>query len=196
MTAQSSLTHPPAVSTEPALLTGSDVLRMGDIGPYELIKGRLVPMSPTKPEHGRLESRLDRILGRFVDEHSLGEVWVGEVGLYTHRNPDTVRGVDLLFISHERRARATPGNFLDVAPELVIEILSPQDRWSEVRKKLREYFAIGVTVVLVADLDEQTISVYRSLTDIQELAVGDVLEIADVLPGFSVSVADLFAPGK
>ena len=149
-------------------------------------------MSPTKSKHGRIESRIDRIIGAYADEHDLGEVQVGEVGLYTHRDPDTVRGADVLFISHEHLAQATPDDFLDVAPELVVEILSPTDRRGEVEKKLREYFDIGVIVVLVVDPDKRTISVYRSLSEVWELAVGDVLTVADILPGFSASVADLF----
>ena len=153
-------------------------------------------MSPTKPRHGRHEYRFARILGDFVEEYNLGEVQVGEVGLYTRRDPDTVRGADVLFISHQRLAQATPDDFLDVAPELVVEILSPTDRRGEVEKKLREYFDIGVTVVLVVDPDKRTISVYRSLSEVWELAVGDALIVADVLPGFSVSVADLFGVDK
>ena len=149
-------------------------------------------MSPTKPRHGEAESRFIHVLCSFVYERDLGQVQSGEVGLYTLRDPDTVRGADVLFISHERLARATPDDFLDVAPELVVEILSPTDRRGEVEKKLREYFDIGVIVVLVVDPDKRTISVYRSLSEVWELVVGDVLKVADVLPGFSASVADLF----
>jgi Uma2 family endonuclease len=153
-------------------------------------------MSPTKPKHGRIEIRFGRILDTFVTEHGLGEIQGGEVGIYTRRDPDTVRGADILFISHERLARATPGDFLDVAPELVVEILSPSDRWSEVKKKLREYLEAGVAVVLVVDPEEHSVSVYRSLTDIHELTADDVLTVEDVLPGFSVPVAHLFAGHK
>lgn len=184
--------QPPPGEAEPDLLTGEELAAMGDIGPCELIEGRLVHMSPTRPQHGGIESRLDRRLGAFVEERDLGEVQVGEVGIFTHRNPDTVRGADVLFISHERLARATPGQFYDVAPELVIEILSPDERWSYLKKKLREYFEIGVTVVLVVDPDERSVAAYRSLTDIREFGENDVLTIEDVLPGFSLPLADLF----
>lgn len=112
-------------------------------------------MSPTKPRHGRLEYRFARVLGNFVDEHALGEVHVGEVGVYTRRDPDTVRGADVLFISHERLSQTTLDDFFDVAPELIVEILSPTDRRGEVEKKLREYFAIGVAAVLIVDPDKR-----------------------------------------
>ena len=77
-----------------------------------------------------------------------------------------------------------------------LEILSPTDRWSEVKKKLREYFNIGVTAVLIVDPEDRTISVYRSLTDLSEFTADDVLSVEDVLPGFSLPVADLFATDR
>jgi Uma2 family endonuclease len=169
---------------------------MGDIGPCELVEGRIVTMSPTKSLHGRLEIRLGRLLDEFVEEHNLGEVQGGEVGLYTHRNPDTIRAADILFVSHERLAQATPGKFLDVAPELVVEILSPDDRWSTVKKKLREYLDVGVKVVLVIDPDERTVSAYRALSDAEEFGENDVLTLEDVLPGFSVPVTRLLGETK
>jgi len=184
--------QPPPVEAEPGLLTGEELAAMGDIGPCELIEGRLVHLSPARPRHGGIEARLAYMLIMFVNERKLGEVLTGEVGIYTHRNPDTVRGADVLFISHERLARATPDRFLDVAPELVVEILSPDERWSYLKKKLREYFEIGVTVVLVVDPEERSISAYRSLTDIREFGENDVLTLEDVLPGFSLPLADLF----
>lgn len=184
---------PPPIKIEsPPLITGEDLLEMGDIGPYELIEGRIIKMSPVKMPHGKYEMRLARYLGNFIEEHQLGEVNGGEVGIYTHRDPDTIRAADILFISHARLTQATPGGFLDVAPELVVEILSPSDRWSEVRKKLREYFEIGVIVVLILEPEEQIITVYRSLTEVAEFAIQDTLTLEDVLPGFALRLADLF----
>jgi Uma2 family endonuclease len=180
------------MAEESKLITGKELLAMGDIGPCELVEGRIVSMSPTKLRHGRLEYRLARMLGEFVEVNDLGEIFVGEVGIYVQRNPDTVRAADVPFISHERLAKATPDDFLDVAPELVIEIMSPSDRWSEVRRKLREYLAVGVTVVLVVEPDERIISAFRSLTDVQEFTAEDVLIVEDVLPGFQLPLADLF----
>lgn len=178
---------------ESPLISGEELLEMGDIGPCELVEGRIIKMSPTKMPHGKIESRLDRKLSVFVEKNNLGEIMLGEIGLYTHRNPDTVRAADLLYISRERLAKATPGGFLDVAPELVVEIMSPSDRWGMVRKKLREYFEVGVTVLLVIEPDEQVISVYRSPTEFQELSIRDTLKMKDILPGFALPVADLFA---
>ena len=84
------------------------------------------------------------------------------------------------------------GGYLDVAPELVVEIMSPSDRGSDVKQKLREYFSIGVRLVWVADPTDRTVEAYRSLTDLREFKEAENLTGDEVLPGFSVSVASLF----
>jgi Uma2 family endonuclease len=149
--------------------------------------------SPTGWQHGKYESRFGYILKNFVDEHQLGEVLVGEVGLYTQRDPDSVRGADVIFISHERLAQVKSASFLDVAPELIVEVMSPDDRWIEVKQKLREYFAIGVVLVWVVDPADQTVSIYRSLTEVRLLSGTDQLTGEEVLSGFNVSVNTLFS---
>ena len=111
------------------LITGEELLAMGDIGPCELIDGRIVPMSPAGVEHGVLEQRLGRALGAFVEDRRLGWVLVGEVGIYTRRTPDRVRGADAAFISGQRLPQRPKKGFLEVAPELVCEVMSPDDRW-------------------------------------------------------------------
>jgi len=184
---------PPIETAAERLYNGEEALALGDIGPYELIEGRIVRMSPTKPRHGNYEYRLAKALGDFVDKHRLGQVQVGEVGIYVRRNPDTVRAADVLFISNERLAKASPDNFLDVAPELVAEIVSPDDRWTEIRQKIREYFSAGVAVVLVVDPSERTAAVYHSPTNLREFAHTDILTLEDVLPGFSLPVVELFS---
>jgi Uma2 family endonuclease len=175
------------------LVTGEDLAKMGDIGRAELVEGNIIMRSPTGWRHGKYERRFAQTVGHFVDEKELGEVLVGEVGIYTGRNPDTVRGADVIFISTERLAQVKSASFLDVGPELVIEIMSPDDRWSEVRKKIREYFSIGAVLVWVADPSDYSVSVYRSPTDVEILTEKDTLTGEKVLPGFKASVAALFA---
>jgi len=180
------------VSAETKLITGEELAAMGDIGPCELIEGRIVPMTPTGDEHGSYEGNFYTALRAFVQSHKLGKVRVGEVGIYIRRNPDTVRAADVLFISNERYARKTSSGYLDVAPDLVVEILSPNDSWTEVMQKLRDYFAIGVRLVWIADPQSCSVYAYRSLTDVREFTEDNDLPGDDVLPGFSVRVAHLF----
>lgn len=180
------------VTIKEEIITGEELYELGDIGRCELVEGRVVRMSPVKPDHGRFEFRLAKHISDFVEANDLGEVMVGEVGVFVQREPDTVRGADILYISHERLARATPESFLDVAPELVVEIMSPSDRWNDVKRKLREYLSAGVNVVCVVEPDEGVVSVYRSPTDVQEFSTRDILVAEDILPGFSLPLADLF----
>ncbi len=79
------------VVEKPPLLTGEDLLKMGDIGPAELIEGEIIRISPTQAEHGMLEALLTATLYTFVARRQLGWVVSGEVGFYTRRSPDTVR---------------------------------------------------------------------------------------------------------
>ncbi|MCS6941107.1 MAG: Uma2 family endonuclease, partial [Roseiflexus sp.] len=103
-----------------------------------------------------------------------------------------VRGMDVFFISNERYAQRTSRSFLDVAPELIAEVLSPEDSWSGVMQKMREYFEIGARLVWIVDPHARRVYAYRSMTDVREFTEADELPGDDVLPGFSVPVAALF----
>ena len=184
------------VTTKTEELTGEALYAMGDIGPCELIEGRIVPTVPAGVPHGIYEGNFYLALRQFVDEHDLGIVAAGEVGIYTRRNPDTVRGADVVFISHGRNRQRSSSGYLDVAPDLVVEILSPNDRWTDVMDKLREYFAIRVRLVWVADPGARSVFAYRSLTDVREFTADDELVGDDVLPGFRVRVEELFREGS
>lgn len=181
---------PPKVETR---VTGGELLAMGDIGPCELVEGEIIKMSPTGEKHGYVEFNLGGELRAFVRQHKLGRISGGETGIFTHRNPDTVRGADIVYISNERYAQRKSSGFLDVAPELVVEIMSPDDRWSDVTKKLEEYFSIGVRLVWVVDPESESVYAYRSPTDVRHFAKNDTLPGDDVLSGFGIAVEEIFA---
>ncbi len=175
-------------------VTHEQLERMGNLGPCELVDGRIVPLSPTGDQHGSVELNLAATLRAFVRARRLGHVRVGEVGVITRRDPDTVRGADVLYVSNERyAARTRRSGYLDVAPELVAEILSPWDKPADLRRKVAEYFEAGVLLVWVLDPQSRTVRVHRALLEVLELSETDTLGGGDVLPGFAVPVADLFA---
>ena len=176
-----------------ALITGEELAEMPNHDLCELIDGRIVPMSPTNPEHGRIEATIAAVLRTFVSTKNLGIVMTGEVGMFTKRNPDRVRGADVVFISHERyqRRNKTRG-FLDVAPELVVEILSPENAHIDMHQKVEEYLKIGVRLVLVVDPDTHTITAHRPRGAVDPYAAGDAVPCEDVLPGFILPVAAAF----
>lgn len=175
------------------LITGEELYRMTNLGPTDLIKGEIVERMPTGHRHGDVEVNLGSFLKNYVREHKVGKVFGGETGVYTGRDPDTVRGVDLAYMSRARYAQVKSSSYLDVAPELIVEVLSPNDPWSEVHEKLAEYFAIDVKVVWVVDPKLLQVHSYQALDQIQIYKMGDTLTCEELLPGFHISVADLFA---
>jgi Uma2 family endonuclease len=174
------------------LMTGEELYRRPDLEPCELIDGRIVPLAPAGPEHGEAELDLGSELRAWARSSGRGRALSGDVGIYIRRNPDTVRAPDLMYISYERYAKREKAAYLTVVPELAVEVLSPEDRPSAVRAKLADYFSAGVDRVWVVDLKERRVLAYRSLTDIQEFGAGDVLTDGELLPGFRLSLADLF----
>ncbi len=175
------------------LITGEELLAMGDIGRCELIDGRIVPMSPTGGEHAYIEFYVGAELSNFARSKKLGWVLGGEVGIYIRRQPDRVRGADVAFISKSRSPRRPAKGFLDVAPELVIEIMSPDDRWQEVQQKLEEYFQIGVQWVWIVEPENKAVFVYRSSTEAQKIGESGMVQGEGILEGFTLNVANLFS---
>ena len=174
------------------LVTGEELLDMGDIGRCELIDGRIVYMSPVGGEHSFVEFNIGAELRTFARQQKIGWVLGGEVGIFIRRNPDRIRGADVAFVSKKQLAHP-PRGFLEVAPELVIEIISPNDRWEDVRAKIGDYFSIGVERVWIVEPAKRTVLVYRSNTQFQEFAESDTLNGEGILEGFSLAVAEIFA---
>ena len=118
---------------------------------------------------------------------------MGEVGIFTGRNPDTIRGADVAFISKDRLAQCSGKHgFLEAAPELIVEVLSLSVRPRKVRQKLAEYFSIGVKRVWVAELALRGVREHRSVDEFRVFELQDRLEGEDFLPGFSIRVQELF----
>jgi Uma2 family endonuclease len=174
------------------MITGEELFAMGDIGPAELVRGEVVRQMPTGHSHGIIESLITFFLTHFVRQHRSGHVMNGEVGIYIQRNPDTVRAADVAFISNERYQQVQSPSYLDVAPELVVEIMSPSDSWSDVHEKLADYFVAGVTTIWVVDPQLEQIHIYRALDEVTLLTKADELTGGEILPGFQVPLTDVF----
>jgi Uma2 family endonuclease len=186
--------HPQTIESviNKTAVTGEQLLEMGDIGRTELVKGKIIKLPPHEILHASTLAIMGSLLVDFVRKHKLGQILGGGVGIYTHRNPDTVRGVDVAFISNERMTQASETGFLDVAPELIVEIMSPSDRWMDIQEKLAEYFTIGVQLVWLVDPQLEQTHVYRSLDDTTRLTAEDTLTTPELLPGFSVPLTEIF----
>src|SRR5438067_1151870 len=116
------------------LVTADELLRMPDDDyKYELVKGHLIRMPPPKYEHGRIVTGIAAALHTHVKKHALGDV-LCEAGCKLESNPDTVRGPDISFVRRERTIRVERA-YLDGGPDLVVEVLSPDDRPRDVCEK-------------------------------------------------------------
>lgn len=179
-----------AVPTETKLITGEELYAMGDIGPCELIDGKIVPMSPAGGLHGKLELSLGAKLLDFIRER--GHVVVGEVGIYIRRNPDRIRAADVAVFAKERLP-AIPDTCIEVAPDVVVEIMSPTDLWRDVRAKIDDYFAIGVAQVWIVEPDTRSTLVFHSSTAFTKFGADETLTGQGALDGFRFPIASLFA---
>ena len=140
------------MSENTQLVTAEELARLPDDGyRYELVEGRLVRMSPVNFDHGRIVMRIGFLLSSHLKQHPVGVVGA-EIGFKLAANPDTVRGPDIAFVRSERVPSPTGRRgFFKGPPDVAIEVLSPDDRTSEVHAKTEEYLAKGVLLVLVVD---------------------------------------------
>jgi Uma2 family endonuclease len=173
-------------------MTAEDLWQLGSTTPGELVRGRFIHMPPTGHPHGTVEANVAAELRAFVKQRRLGKVQSGEVGIITRRNPDTVRGADVVYISNDRLAKARADGYLDIAPELVVEIISPNDRWTEINEKVAEYLGCGVTAVWLIDSRTRRVTCYQAPTEVRVFERDDVLSQPDVLPDFAIHVRELF----
>ena len=176
------------------LLTADDLLRLPDDGRrYELLDGEVKEMAPAAYEHGRVLTKVVIVLGSYVEANDLGEVVAGDPGIILRRNPDRVRAPDVAFFARERvptgEARA---KFVDVVPDLVVEIVSPNDTAAEVQQKVEEWLRVGVRLVLALYPGTRSVVAYQSLATVRVHTETDSLTGEPVLPGFSCPVSSLF----
>lgn len=159
----------------------------------ELVRGRVVREPPAGMNHGRLACRLAYLITRFVDRHALGEVYGSETGFVLFEDPPTVRAPDAAFVSTARLPRPEDSiGFGHLAPDLAVEVVSPSNTAAEIIDKAADYLDAGTRLVWVVEPSRRCITVYRSRNEIRLLQEGDALDGYDVLPGFSVPVAEIF----
>ena len=174
-------------------ITTAEQLFEANLPHCELIQGELIMMSPAGFDHGRFAIRIGAALDCFVTPRGLGAVVSAETGFRIACDPDTVRAPDVAFVRAERIPPGGVKGFFQGPPDIAIEIISPSDRASDVMAKAQDWLQAGCLLVWVVDPETRTISVYRSRSEIIVLAETDTLTGGDVLPEFSVSVAEVFA---
>ncbi len=164
-------------------------------GRMELVCGRVLTYMPVGGEHGLIAGRIDRALGNFADHHHLGIVGP-ETGFRLFEVPDTVRGPDVYFVRTERLIEGRmPRKYYPGHPDLAVEVVSPDDRDSEVNQKLREYLDGGTPRVWVVRPELKTVAVHTPDGLARTFAEDDVLRSADAgfsVDGFELPVSRIF----
>lgn len=162
---------------------------------YELIDGELREMSGPGGKHGRSATKFARFLDEFAEEHSLGVVTV-ETGYHPADDRHTLLLPDVAFISRENAPEPFPDRFVPVMPELVVEVVSPNDSIIAVREKAQLYLLNGTKLAWIALPATQSVEVWRMQADgsfvSNILEQSDTLSGEDVLPGFEVRLSRLF----
>ena len=158
-----------------------------DVEGYEYVKGELVPMAAPSLGHAKISARITHYLFTHVSENDLGEVYVkagfqvGERGMKP----------DVAFISTARlpedESKGSP-----IPPDFAVEVLSPTDIHWRVAEKVQAYLEAGTQMVWVVESVMETVTVYRSATDIKVFTINDTLTGEDVVPGFACQVTQLF----
>jgi Uma2 family endonuclease len=174
------------------LITAEEFERMPSSERYELVEGRLVPMSPVNADHGRVVAQIAYLLKAHLKNRPVG-IAVVETGFTLSSDPDTVRGPDVSFLSQERAPAPGTRGFPPIAPDAVFEVLSPEDRPGEIRAKIAEYLGSGVRVVVIVDPRDHTVAVHCPATQPVTLRKdSEVLDMDDAIPGFTCLVSDIF----
>lgn len=177
--------------TATTLLTAEDLARIPENKFLELIRGELVEMAPDNVDHGQIGDNVQFPLSRWAREHRAGRV-MSNAGFTFEMEPDTVLAPDISFLRADRVPPRGGPAYPAVVPDLAVEILSPSNTAAEIARKVAIYLAAGVRLVWIVDPASRSVVVHAP-GEARLLGAGDTLDGGDVLPGFAVPVADLFA---
>lgn len=182
------------MATTARLMTAEELLGLPDDGHiYELARGEPVKLMGAGVEHAYIADNCYGSIRDYVRSANLGRVFTSQLGFRLASDPDTVRIPDIAFIQRERLdAVGVIRGYFPGPPDLAIEVISPDDRYSDVRNKVSDYFEAGTRLVILLEPDARTASVYRSPTDITILTEADTLDGGDVAPGWRMPVSEIF----
>ena len=157
--------------------------------PTELVRGKIVDVPYTMPRRGQICAQVAYLLASHLEDHDIGHAVCGGTGVVARRNPDTMRGAHVAFYSYERVPKGPlPWDYLSVAPDLVFEVLSPSDRWSEVQVKVAEYLDADVRAVCVVDDDTRSVHDFGPDQPMRVFKSADEFSLPEILGDFRVPV--------
>ena len=176
----------PNMTAPPPLMTAEDLLETNIPNKAtELVRGRLIVREPPGSRHGKVAMNLAVRLANHVEPLGAGQIFAAETGFTLFRAPDTVRAPDIAFVRRERLPDPVPAGYLELAPDLVVEVLSPNDRPGEVLAKVGDWLEAGARLVWVFDPERRRARIYRPDGSDASIQEDENLSGEDVLPGFT-----------
>jgi Uma2 family endonuclease len=160
----------------------------------ELIDGELVEIVKPGGRHGKIAGDIFGFLWLYARQNNAGYVTAAETGYITQRTDtgrDRVRGLDAAFIRRKKCPQGLPEGHIDVAPDIAVEVLSPGNNAEDIQEKVFELLNFGVLQVWIVSIRTQTVLVYTP-QNVTLLQTDDTLTGGNVLPGFSLSLSELF----
>ena len=160
--------------------------------PMELVNGEIRVMSPSGFESGEVSGNVLYYLKGWVLARRLGRVADSSTGFVLPNKTKDVRAPDVSFVRADR-LRQSPTSYAELAPDLIVEVKSPTDSLVQLREKVRSFLEVGTQVGILVDPRKRIVEIYRPGQETpQVLQDGDVLTVPDLLPGWSVAIADLW----
>lgn len=159
---------------------------------YELDNGRLIIMSPTGDRHADVHLAIGSELKLQGERRGHGKAYV-EVGVILWKDPFRVVGPDVAFVKRDSLpVKTSPEGYLETVPELIVEVRSKNDTKPYVARKVADYLATGVQLVWIVDPEVSTVEEHRPGLAQKTHSRDSILQCEDVIPGFRLSLADLF----
>lgn len=160
----------------------------------ELVEGVIVDMSRPGWEHGEILITMGALIRDHARQYDLGRVAGGDTGFVLERRADgkdTVRGLDIAFVSKEKPREQLTRGWTTIAPDLAVEIISPSNKAGDIEKKIEQLLSAGTSLIWVVYPELRTVKVH-TMHGAKTLREDDVLSGGDILPGFEIHVADIF----
>ncbi len=175
-----------------SLITSAELERLSPRDKQvELVRGRLIVVEPPGSWHGRISARLALRVGEYAQRRELGDIFAQDTGFKIASNPDTVRAPDMAFVARDRMGSIARRGYAELAPDLVVEVLSLDDRPGDVLAKIADWLDAGTRLVWVIDPDRLEARVHRRDGSLSLLGRHASLDGKDVLPGFSCPLRDI-----
>ncbi|NEP07408.1 MAG: Uma2 family endonuclease [Okeania sp. SIO2G4] len=181
------------IATENKILTDQEFQALSEDGShYELINGEVVDMGNSGMEHGNITAYLCGVIELYARPKKLG-VTCDSSTAFTFKSGNK-RSPDIYFVSKDRLLglKRLPKGYFQGAPDLAVEVISPNNTFEELHQKIVEYFENNCRLVWVINPDEKSILIYHKPQPDKLLQVADNLDGEDILPGFTLPVTDLF----